>query len=200
MAKLVGRGTSNLPTGLELVHKTPSLGLTRGLDDDIVLYCSRVGDNVFPVKGDHLFFFKTKHPLRMFRWGSDDTTDTGFNIGDMNEFVDMIKSSVQKGFITEYLAAALLHLLDTEDEQAFGRKGKWVLHHYYDSKFAEYAKEVLLKNGYHGWVRDFRGLTEYLFLLPKSDLEPIEPPKSGKGQPHHMSRGDEYHKGCNRVY
>jgi hypothetical protein len=22
----------------------------------------------------------------------------------------------------------------------------------------------------------------------------------GKGKPHHMSRGDEYHKGCNRMY
>lgn len=200
MAKLVGRGTSNLPTGLEVVHKTASLGLTHGLYDDFVLYCSRVGDNIFPVKGDHLFFFKTKHPLRMFRWGSDDETDTGFNKEDMNEFIDMIKSSVKDGLITESHADSLLSLLDTEDERAFGRKGKWVLHHYWDSKFAEYAKDVLLVNGYHGWVRDFKGLTEYLFLLPKSDLEPMEAPLSGKGQPDHMSRGDEYHKGCNRMY
>lgn len=192
MDRLVGRGTSNLPAGFEVVHKTYTRAIERGLQDDRVLYCSRVGDNIFPVSGGNLYFFKTRHPLRMFRWGSDGSTETGFNKGDMDEFKLMVTNGADSGMITKGRADGLLHLLDAgDDPRAFGRDGKWALNHYWDGVFAELARDVMLMNGYHGWVRDYLQLTEYMFLTPKSDLEPFGSKLTGSGATMLRGSGEE---------
>lgn len=194
-SKLVGGGTSYVKAGTIMMHKTthPRLDLTNNRN----LYCTRTGDNEFPVKGDYRYYFETTRDLRFFRWGGHSDpkgySRSLFNQEDMNEFMKLLESS--KGTMAEDNYEDIEKLLvhpsaDRMDVVEPDRSGAFTFSYTGDSDFSDAVGPLFKMHGYAGWVRDTESLTEYMFIRPADDLKKImvtkknasyvEPPASAR--------------------
>jgi len=194
MTKLVGTGTSFLRQGMKFVHRSEDKDIE--LEDDWPLYCTREDAPTDPgtYEGLYKHYFTLRHDVRMFRLGNGRV--------DLEEFVDLVKSSVRENESLKPAADHLFELLkgvdrnfDTEEvpdsstdvlaSQGFqddlnGKPKESLVFAFAsegDFAFSRAVVPFLLYNNYSGWTRDTREdhfLTEYLFITPLSDLEPTK--------------------------
>ena len=194
MATLVGRGTSFLRQGMKFVHRSEDKDIE--LEDDWPLYCTREDAPGDPGTYDGLYkhYFTLRHDVRMFRLGNGRV--------DLEEFIDLVKSSVRENESLKPAADHIFELLkgvdrnfDTDEVPDSSTDVLASQGHQFDlsnwpkeSLVFSFASEAdfhfsravvpfLLYNNYSGWTRDTREdhfLTEYLFITPLSDLEPTK--------------------------
>jgi len=194
MATLVGRGTSFLRSGMKFVHRSEDKDIE--LEDDWPLYCTREDAPGDPgtYNGLYKHYFTLRHDVRMFRLGN--------GRADLEEFVELVKSSVRENESLKPAADHIFELLkgvdrnfDTDEVPDSSTDVLASQGHQFDltnwpkeSLVFSFASEAdfhfsravvpfLLYNNYNGWTRDTREdhfLTEYLFITPLSDLEPTK--------------------------
>ena len=183
MNRMVGRGTSYLAAGTDMVHRRRREG-SLVLTNDKPLFCSRANDNFEPgILGRKFYLLKTNKPLRMFRWGvegEEDLHESSINGVDMREFFALIPAALQAGVITQKWADTLVSDLSgqgpgnvTKKVDAHGGFMLWTYDTDQDYYFIDMIRPVLKFHGFAGYTRSRHELSEYLFLNPLDDLQMV---------------------------
>jgi hypothetical protein len=179
--KLVGGGVSYLRDGTNMVHRSPfeKINLTNGRP----LYCTRVGDNEFPVPAYYKHFYRTRGNLQFFRWGGDNES---FNSSDMRDFKLLLATAEEKRGITGPQYTEIVNCIRRPTSLSYDNvvrmsKDEFTFSYAGDSRFSSAVIPLFNWAGYAGWVRDLTHLTEYMFINPAADLIPVsveraEPP------------------------
>ena len=221
--ELIGGGISYLRSGTDMVHRTPFEKIT--LTNGRPLYCTRVGDNEFPVPAYYKHFYRTRGDLQFFRWGGDNES---FNSADMRDFKLLLATAEEKRGITKPQFTEIVNCIRRPTSLSYDNvvrmmKDEFTFSYAGDARFSSAVIPLFNWAGYAGWVRDLTNLTEYMFINPAADLVPVSveraeplapakaPPKAdddtepedlpdkdavkGSGMP---DRGSMFHEGFNR--